>query len=124
MDYTGDKCRNTFTKQQVFIMRFCLNTLRPQLSKLIVTTIVKPTLFLLDIYPNPNKGFIHIDFKDSFANDYSVVIYDYLGQKVLESRIVQPKSIVNLECLASGLYQLTIVNNQSVTVYRKSIYKD
>ena len=124
MDYTGDKCRNTFTKQQVFIMRYCLNTLRPQLSKLIVTTIVKPTLFLLDIYPNPNKGFIHIDFKDSFANDYSVVIYDYLGQKVLESRIVQPKSIVNLECLASGLYQLTIVNNQSVTVYRKSIYKD
>jgi len=124
MDYSGDNCKNTFTKQQVFIMRYCLNTLRPQLSQFVVTTIVKPSLFLLDIYPNPNKGSIHIDFKDSFSNDYSVVLYDYLGQKVLESQILQPQSILNLECLSTGLYQLTIVNRQSITVDRRPIYKD
>ena len=67
---------------------------------------------------------IHIDFKDSFSNDYSVVLYDYLGQKVLESQILQPQSILNLECLSTGLYQLTIVNRQSITVDRRPIYKD
>jgi hypothetical protein len=124
MDYTGDRCRNTFTKQQVSLMRYCLNTLRPQLPKLIVTKMVTTTLFLLDVYPNPNKGSLNVDFKDPFSQGYSAFIYDCLGRKVVESPITQPKSILNLDGLSTGWYQLTIVNNQFEIVYRKSIYKD
>lgn len=124
MDYTGDRCRNTFTKQQVSLMRYCLNTLRPQLPKLIGTKMVTTTLFLLDVYPNPNKGSLNVDFKDPFSQGYSAFIYDCLGRKVVESPITQPKSILNLDGLSTGWYQLTIVNNQFEIVYRKSIYKD
>jgi hypothetical protein len=84
----------------------------------------KPTLFLLDVYPNPNKGSLNVDFKDPFSQGYSAFIYDCLGRKVVESPITQPKSILNLDGLSTGLYQLTIVNNQFEIVYRKSIYKD
>jgi arabinose-5-phosphate isomerase len=76
------------------------------------------------IYPNPSKGNVYIDFKDSFSNDFSFVICDYIGRKVLESKILQSKTLVNLEHLSSGLYTITISNDQSDIVCRKSIYKD
>jgi hypothetical protein len=124
MDYTGDFCKNSFTKQQVSLMRYCLNTLRPQLAKPEIKTYVEPSLLLVDVYPNPSKGNVCIDFKDSFSNNFSFVICDYIGQKVLESKIFQSKSFVNLEYLSSGLYTITISNDQSDIVCRKSIYKD
>ncbi len=124
MDYTGDNCSNSFTKQQVLMMRYCLKTLRPQLASLKINTIIAPALFLVDVYPNPNKGSLHIDFKDSFSNNYSFEIHDYIGRKVLESRILEPKSLVNLEFLSSGLYSIAITNDKSEIVYRKSILKD
>ncbi len=124
MDYTGDNCRISFTKQQVNLMRYCLNTLRPQLANIEIKSIVKPDLFLVDIYPNPSKGSLNIDFKDSFSNNFSLVIHDYIGRKVLESRILEPKSLVNIECLSSGLYSIAITNGKSEILYRKSIFKD
>jgi hypothetical protein len=72
----------------------------------------------------PNKGSLNVDFKDPFSQGYSAFIYDCLGRKVVESPITQPKSILNLDGLSTGWYQLTIVNNQFEIVYRKSIYKD
>jgi len=124
MDYTGDNCKNSFTKQQVLMMRYCLKTFRPQLASLKINTMLAPALFLVDVYPNPNKGSLQIDFKDSFSNNYSFVIHDYIGRKVLESRILEPKSLVNLECLSSGWYSIAITNGKSEIVYRKSILKD
>jgi len=124
MDYTGDNCRISFTKQQVTLMRYCLNTLRPQLANIEIKSVLKPDLILVDVYPNPNNGSLHIDLKDSLLNNYSVVIYDYMGRKVLESQIAQTKSIFNIECLSSGLYSIAITNDKSEILYRKSIFKD
>ena len=124
MDYTGDNCRNTFTKQQSFLMRYCLVTLRPGLSNFEINSKIKLADFSLNVYPNPNNGSLHIDFKDSFSKDISVYIYDCLGRKVLESKITDSNSIVNIESLTSGLYELAIVRNQSELLFRKSIYKD
>lgn len=124
MDYTGNFCKNSFTKQQVSLMRYCLSKLRPQLAKPEIKTYVEPSLLLVDVYPNPSKGNVCIDFKDSFSNNFSFVICDYIGRKVLESKIFQSKSFINLEYLSSGLYTITISNDQSDIVCRKSIYKD
>ncbi len=124
MDYTGDNCRNTFTKQQSFIMRYCLMTLRPELPMLEIKSKIKLADFMLNIYPNPNNGILHVDFKDSFSNNYSFVIYDCLGRKVLESTIINSSSIVNIGFLSSGLYELAILRDQSEVIFRKSIYKD
>ena len=124
MDYTGDNCRNTFTKQQAFLMRYCLATLRPGLSTLEIKSKIKLAEFLLNVYPNPNNGSLHIDFKDSFSRNYSLIVYDCLGRMVLESRIVDPSSIINIESLSSGLYELAILNDNSELIFRKSIYKD
>jgi hypothetical protein len=89
-----------------------------------IKTYVEPSVLLVDVYPNPSKGNVNIDFKDSFSNDFSFVICDYIGRKVLESKILQSKTLVNLEYLSSGLYTITISNDQSDIVCRKSIYKD
>ena len=124
MDYTGDNCRNTFTKQQASLMQYCLITLRPGLCAFEIKSKIKLAEFLLDIYPNPNSGNLHIDFKDSFSNHYSYTIYDCLGRTVLEAKLVNPISIVNLEFLSSGLYELAILGNQSELLFRKTIYKD
>ena len=124
MDYTGDNCRNTFTKQQAFLMRYCLLTLRPELPILDIKSKTKLADFIVNIYPNPNSGVLHIDFKDSFSYKYSFVIYDCLGREVLESVIVDPNSSVNIESLSSGLYELAILREESEVIFRKSIYKD
>ncbi len=123
MDYTGN-CRNSFTKQQVAMMRYCLTTLRPELAKSIIKAYFEKSVLLVDIYPNPSKGNIYIDFKDSFSSDFSYIIHDNIGRRVMESKIFQSKSLVNLEFLASGLYTISISNNSGNIVYRKSIYKD
>lgn len=123
MDYTGN-CRNSFTKQQVAMMRYCLLNLRSQLPKLIVKTYEKPAMFLLNVYPNPNNGVLHIDFADSFSNHYSAFIFDYLGRKVFESHINEAKSILNLQNLSSGIYEFRIKNDLSDFIFRKSIYKN
>ncbi len=123
MDYTG-ACKNSFTKQQVSLMRYCLTVLRPQLAKREIKTYFEPSELLVDVYPNPSKGNVNIDFKDSFSNNFSFAIFDYIGRKVLESKILQSKTLVNLECLSSGLYSISISNNHGEIVYRKSIYKD
>ncbi len=120
MDYTGNRCQNTFTKQQVRLMRYCLNTLRSNLPKRIIT----PILFLVDVYPNPNQGNFYIDFKDSFSNKFTYVLHDYLGRKVQESTILEPKTLVNLNSLSCGLYELTIKNELSEIIFRKSIFKN
>lgn len=120
MDYTGNRCRNTFTKKQVSLMRYCMNTLRTSLPKLVIT----PIIFQLDVYPNPSEGIFNINFRDSFSKRFSYVVYDHLGRKVKESKISEPKSMINLTGCANGLYELAIFKDQYEIVCRKKIFKN
>ena len=124
MDYTGNKCRNTFTKQQVALMRYCLKTLRTPLAKAEVKSNFLPAKLLVDIYPNPSEGMMCVDFKDSFPNDFTVHVYDLLGRNVFESKLIQSKSWVSLISLSNGLYEVVIENAESKSVLRKTIFKN
>ena len=101
-------------------MKYCLNTLRTSLLKLVIT----PMIFQLDVYPNPSDGSLYINFRDSFSKQFSCIVYDHLGRKVKESKIFEPQSMINLTSCANGLYELTIFKDQNQIVCRKKIFKN
>lgn len=55
------------------------------------------------VYPNPTKGTISFSIPDGFLN-FKIMIYNSLGQIVLEQNINQSNPTLSLENLNSGVY--------------------
>lgn len=64
----------------------------------------------LTVGPNPTTGVLNISSVVSL-NDVSIVIYDMLGKKVMETKL-SPEKNINISTLAQGMYLLEIGRNQ------------
>ncbi len=75
---------------------------------------------IVSIYPNPSSNTINIS-SSSLSGKYSLKIYSLLGQQVKQQEIdfsFEGSSKVNIESLASGCYQLMLVNGSNVVSKR------
>lgn len=59
---------------------------------------------VLKFYPNPATTFINFDFQKNYDRSYSLVIYNFLGKKVLEIVNVNPSNQLNLSDFTRGVY--------------------
>ncbi len=57
---------------------------------------------IISIYPNPNNGTFYVEFPDN--ENYTIQIYDILGNKMYEQEDVIEKTLIGNERLKSGLY--------------------
>lgn len=71
----------------------------------------------IPFYPNPSKGRIFFNEKDS----YSVTIYDLQGRKVADFLNYREKQL-DLSTLKKGLYLITLDDNRQRMTYRLFIY--
>ena len=65
------------------------------------------------IFPNPNNG----SFKLQIGNELSdgeIILYNSLGQKVHEQKIVQGENNITTNNLARGLYHYTLLQNKQL----------
>lgn len=65
----------------------------------------------INIYPNPNNGIFHLEFKANYISPLNILIYDVTGKLVYQNNVQHNhKSIIpiNTEDLASGMYSILL----------------
>lgn len=124
MDYSEDRCSNTFTNGQVIRMRDALESLRPELIDPL--NIINTGCFeeyvdenngrqpnKIRIYPNPTNGIINI-FPELNTDLFSTVsVYNVIGEIVYHfNQTLSKKSLTefNINHLHKGIYIITIHN--------------
>lgn len=91
-------------------------------TKLDITSAVESELSdKVKIYPNPAQDKVNINIPNIGIGDYSVSIYDVLGNVVKHSKIQESNSIINIENIETGIYMLKILNNGAVVKFEKLI---
>lgn len=115
MDYSGASCMNSFTKDQVWVMREAAR--RGRASFVSVDDLETAAVF--SVYPNPSNGVFIIAMQATSA-DATYRVMDAQGSTVLAGEIVQENTRINLE-VAKGVYYLEVVSDG--LVQRKRILK-
>jgi len=70
--------------------------------------------FSFNLYPNPAKSKLNIDFKNNNPASLGVSIYDLSGRVVLEQEYAnQSKVAINLSNLSVGTYIVNIKDNET-----------
>lgn len=73
----------------------------------------------VNLYPNPTTDFIKFDFNKSI--DGQLVIFNSLGQEVMNININDNSTIVNTESLSSGNYIYRLMNGKSIEASGKFV---
>lgn len=66
---------------------------------------------IINIYPNPSKGVLNIDIKNSASKNNSMVIYDIMGKIIKQLELENSSDIIdtiNLKDLNPGIYFLKL----------------
>ncbi|NOQ75476.1 MAG: T9SS type A sorting domain-containing protein [Crocinitomix sp.] len=74
-------------------------------------SINEPSALAITAYPNPTAAIIHLNYPAEFNLNARVQITDLAGEIVLSTPLMQE---LNLSTFASGLYILTILDNESL----------
>jgi sugar lactone lactonase YvrE len=72
------------------------------------------------IFPNPNNGSFKIQIAAEIAN-VELILYNSLGQKVHEQKIIQGENNITTSGLAKGLYHYVLLQNKQRTSKGKLI---
>jgi len=70
---------------------------------------------LINIYPNPFKSTINIQFNNIYlAENTQISIYNVLGELMLQERLIKSFSVLNTGVLSPGMYFYAITDNQNL----------
>lgn len=72
------------------------------------------------IYPNPANEMLNISTANIDLSQYSVAISDMLG-RVLKYDVLNANNTINVENLSEGIYNLTILDGNSVVISKKFV---
>lgn len=59
---------------------------------------------MLKFYPNPATTFINFEFQKKFDRTYNLVIYNFLGKKVVEVSALNTTNQIDLSDFTRGVY--------------------
>ena len=82
-------------------------------SKIPVKTEVEKTI---KFYPNPAISYINFEFDKNYNNENSLVIYNFLGKKVLEQKLGEQKINVSLRNFFRGIYIFQLCDQQGKVI--------
>jgi len=81
--------------------------------------IIKPQI---NIYPNPSKGELIVEYVNSLSNNLTVEVYDINGKLELIKELNQLNKItINTHYLPAGVYFITLKENQKAIATQKWI---
>ncbi len=118
MDYSTETCQNSFTNDQIDIMRSMLIIGRPGLAD-IETTVGIDQVFSresISLYPNPASSSFNIEFDNQIGLVHSIEIVDVSGSRVYQSEIENSGSSVeiNTEDLVQGIYLVKLYSQEGI----------
>jgi hypothetical protein len=124
MDYSGDDCRNSFTNGQNAMMRYCLVTLRTGLSGMTVHKTWGANQIAFKVYPNTVQNTLHVEFRDTFQNGFTVELYDVLGQRLLDIELKQTIERIDVAYLQGSVYFIRLRDSNGQLVLNQKLIKD
>ena len=65
---------------------------------------------IVQFYPNPATSYIIFDLSNASEKNYTLQIYNFIGKKILETKIVNAHTNINLESFYRGLYVYQLRN--------------
>lgn len=65
------------------------------------------------VYPNPTKDNIYLEFEEAISDDITIIIRDIFGHEKLVLEFTQKDKIVNVEALSNGIYFVQVLNDNS-----------
>lgn len=104
-------------------------------SRTPVTATVYPCVSAMDelfsgnsfnVFPNPNQGSFDVSFQTSVRGNYSITLYNTLGQVVYEEKVTGFSGTynrkINLAENGNGVYMLKVSNGEKESVKRVAVY--
>ncbi len=70
------------------------------------------------IFPNPATDKIIINLKDSVLDKTTVVLFDYMGKRILSKNIFEDKTEISLNDVPHGIYLLRIINGSKTETHK------
>jgi hypothetical protein len=113
MDYSSDACKNTFTNEQVNIMRNVIDQYRSDFLSSTPTHLIAETF---TVFPNPTQGNVTVVFSNS-TDQKSIHIYTIDGQLVNTFTTTSGQTSFHLP-MAKGMYLISATTNQKTSVVR------
>ncbi len=82
-------------------------------------------IFVSEVYPNPTREFVSVDYDITGLNNAKVVIFNLLGSKVKEIELSDPVGTlkVNTSDLLEGIYFYSLLINNESLITQKLIIK-
>jgi hypothetical protein len=72
------------------------------------------------VYPNPNSGTFTIKLTD-ISSKHRITLYNQLGEKIKEIRVVSELTIVNVSDMPTGIYIVQITDQNNIVDVQKVI---
>ena len=75
------------------------------------------------MFPNPANNQLNFDFKSLDVDELTISITDIQGRVILNNRINSTNSAIDVSSLSTGLYQVTILDGNSILSTKKLLKK-
>lgn len=122
MDYSSEDCLNSFTNQQIAIMRSVLENERGGLIGRTTTDVfaARAASEAFKIFPNPTDGQLVVESKLEVGDGYQIRLYNLQGQavKASETSRYADRQAMDVSNLPAGLYSLLIMQGQKQYVQK------
>ncbi|MBI3519631.1 MAG: T9SS type A sorting domain-containing protein [Bacteroidetes bacterium] len=74
----------------------------------------------INIYPNPVKDIVHIDFENA-SEKRKIEIYDAVGKLILSEDILTQHASLNMHHLCGGVYVVKVIRPMEISIIKKII---
>ena len=105
---------NTFVllKKTFYIFLFIVAFHLSSTAQVKPARIVNEGVKTVKIYPNPATSYINFDFEKNDVNSYSLLIFNFIGKKVDELKIVDAKMTISVMDYYRGIYIFQLRDKQ------------
>lgn len=78
--------------------------------------------YTLKCYPNPANDVLYIEWPDTWTGQNQIMLTDLIGKVMVISNSTKNRVSLNLTTLASGTYQIVVINEDEGHVLTKQIF--
>lgn len=96
---------------QVFDSNFCSAVSTP--FTVLLSSIKTTEISTYQLFPNPAKGLLNLNFVDAPTSESEIGIYNNLGQMVFSKKLTAKNNCIPIQDLATGLYYYFIRQNST-----------
>lgn len=98
--------------KRIFYIFFLIAGLNFCSSAQIRSTFLGGTVNTVKFYPNPAVSIINFEFEKNYDKSYSLLIYNFIGKKIIEMKITDQKLNIPLTDFYRGVYIFQLRDKQ------------